>query len=87
MTDEQLAQIKARVNAWRRSPDEESFHMKMDARALLMEVEQLRAELKSLIVAADETYIHVRPYAGIGHTKIVGPFPGALEHARALLAD
>ena len=57
MTDEELATIRVRVRAYTRSPDEKSFHLKMDARALLTEVERLRAreaafmEFVSLVAA------------------------------------
>ena len=73
----------------------------IDVDALLAEVERLRAVitakekreaalvdmLQRLIRDADATYVDVRPYAGLGHTKIVGPFPNTLEQARAVLAS
>lgn len=46
----------------------------------------LREIAQELITAADATGVEMRPYAGPGHSRIIGPFPNALEKARVLLA-
>lgn len=45
-----------------------------------------RAMLRELVAAADASYVDIHPFAGPGHSKIVGPFQAAIDNARALLA-
>ena len=99
MTSERLAWVLEHI-ATIPAGREHTFVPVADLQMLRAEVERLRARdaaqeareaalvamLQRLVSDADATYVDVRPYAGLGHTKIVGPFPSTLEQARALLA-
>ena len=95
MSDERLAEIAQFVFDLSMIGELGEHNVEHDyLRDLLAEVERLRARetalvavLRQVVRDADATYIDVRPYAGIGHTKLVGPFPDTLEQARALLAS
>lgn len=84
------------VRQWREGPLEAMppAILLETAQRLLADNERLQAReavlvemLQKLIRDADATYVDVHPYAGVGHTKIVGPFPSTLEQARALLVS
>ena len=53
---------------------------------LRAEVAALHAMLDELIRAADHTVVETRPYAGLGHSKVIGPFPEVLARAKRFVA-
>src|SRR5690242_6944145 len=86
LSGQQLAAIRARVEDINQPvllSVDRALELAEEDRAVLLaavdwlqaERQNLRAELENLIAAADATYVESLPYAGPGHTKVVGPFP------------